>query len=639
MRTPALSAQVAAAEMASFAALTARPLIIAGNGPSAGHPPADRLPGDAVVFRINWFFLEPSYRFGQQVDAWFSAVPNQTMQTMLAEQIAAGRYQVDRICTPMRLAPGDGSTSDRPADSCPQFDSWAPISQHARLARHFMSRPGLPTTGLQALGFALAVGFGEIYLSGIDLYEDPALRYCYRIPPRAAQALKAHDKTPGYEPNHSRDSDLAFLLACQAEFPQARVYSVSDSAVLNQILPPAPAPPVGGSPGQVVPKVSALPDAAPSATSTTPGQVSDGPGPERVSGVPSPVRAELAPAGRYPASAIKGNTDGPPYQVIDGRKCAYLTLVSAPDYVHGGRALARSLRQVSDVPVIALVTPDVPANALTGPGVFTATAEPIANPYAETGSTPARFGSVFTKLHAWRADFLDRMIFLDADTVILKNIDHLFQMEGLAAAPDWGLELTDQFNTGLFATEPSRHTFLALLQLMGQVPSPDGGDQGFLNSCFPSWQRLDPGYNCLVRLASAHPELFREQDVAVLHFVGPKPWQAGRSEPGRAQLERQWLSFLDPQELRDLVFDLRSSGPAWDGRSGLARHLAAAARRAGRDGRFNAGRRLRRAVRLLDPAVAASRAAPLWDRWPFRVMPERLLKLAVALKQAGQRVA
>jgi hypothetical protein len=40
-------------EIASFAGLISRPLVIVGNGPSATLPPHKLIPADAVVFRMS----------------------------------------------------------------------------------------------------------------------------------------------------------------------------------------------------------------------------------------------------------------------------------------------------------------------------------------------------------------------------------------------------------------------------------------------------------------------------------------------------------------------------------------------------------------------------------------------------------
>ena len=75
-----------------------------------------------------------------------------------------------------------------------ELDSWSMPARHPRLARAFISRPGLPTTGMQALAFGLGVGFREIYLAGVDLYESKDSRYGYTVTQAAESALK--DKDP-----------------------------------------------------------------------------------------------------------------------------------------------------------------------------------------------------------------------------------------------------------------------------------------------------------------------------------------------------------------------------------------------------------------------------------------------------------
>ena len=57
-------------------------------------------------------------------------------------------------------------------------------------------------------------------------------------------------------------------------------------------------------------------------------------------------------------------------------------------------------------------------------------------------------GVTFTKLHSWRLTQYDKCVFLDADTIVLQNIDDLFERDPFAAAPDSGWP--DCFNSGVF---------------------------------------------------------------------------------------------------------------------------------------------------------------------------------------------
>src|SRR5215213_917124 len=329
MRSVPLTAQPGDVEIAAFADLVQRPLLIVGNGPSATLPPHHKIPADAVIFRMNWFFLESHYHFGSQVDAWFFSVPNQTLEASLGEEIRTRRYHIERLCSPMQLPSareGDRWGNQLLDVNLKQYDHWAVISRYPRLARYFMSRPGLPTTGMQALGFGLGLGFREVYLSGIDLYESKEARYGYTVSQKVAAGLLEKDLKPGYEDAHSIDNDLAFLQACLAEFPDADVYSLSESVNLAMFLPPGPE----------------ITDRPTMSIRTTPEL-----------GQPKERTAVMVPAvGPAKPITISAPRDGRLYEMLDDRKCAYVTVVSGPTYHHGIRALANSLRRVSSIPLL-----------------------------------------------------------------------------------------------------------------------------------------------------------------------------------------------------------------------------------------------------------------------------------------------
>jgi glycogenin glucosyltransferase len=55
---------------------------------------------------------------------------------------------------------------------------------------------------------------------------------------------------------------------------------------------------------------------------------------------------------------------------------------------------------------------------------------------------------------------------LDADCVVLRSIDDLFQREEFSAAPDAGWP--DCFNSGVFVFQPSKDTFNKLMLFASQ---------------------------------------------------------------------------------------------------------------------------------------------------------------------------
>ena len=211
-------------------------------------------------------------------------------------------------------------------------------------------------------------------------------------------------------------------------------------------------------------------------------------------------------------------------------------MVSGPNYHHGVRALANSLRRVSSIPLLALCTHDADQAALTASGIHVIEVPEIVNPN-RIRRIQARFAATYTKLNVFRLDFLDRLVYLDGDTVVLQNIDELFAGDDFAAAPDAGLDRANGkiFNSGVFAVTPSHELFHSLLDRLGNTASYDGGDQGFLNNIFTDWRRLPQEYNTTKRMFAHHPALFNAEEIKVLHYVGVKPWEPVK--PG-SQLRR-----------------------------------------------------------------------------------------------------
>ncbi|NWX50489.1 GLYG2 protein, partial [Steatornis caripensis] len=140
-------------------------------------------------------------------------------------------------------------------------------------------------------------------------------------------------------------------------------------------------------------------------------------------------------------------------------------------------------------------------------------------------------GVTFTKLHCWTLTHYSKCVFMDADTLVLCNVDELFDREEFSAAPDSGWP--DCFNSGVFVFRPSLETYNLLLQFATEHGSFDGGDQGLLNSFFSNWATADIGkhlpfvYNLSSSTVYTYIPAFNHfgRDAKVVHFLGAtKPW-------------------------------------------------------------------------------------------------------------------
>ncbi|XP_074477863.1 glycogenin-1b isoform X1 [Sebastes fasciatus] len=140
-------------------------------------------------------------------------------------------------------------------------------------------------------------------------------------------------------------------------------------------------------------------------------------------------------------------------------------------------------------------------------------------------------GVTFTKLHCWTLTHYSKCVFMDADTLVLSNIDELFDREELSAAPDPGWP--DCFNSGVFVFRPSMETYGKLLQFCTEHGSFDGGDQGVLNGFYSDWATADISkhlpfiYNLSSIAIYTYLPAFKQYggNAKVVHFLGQtKPW-------------------------------------------------------------------------------------------------------------------
>lgn len=230
-------------------------------------------------------------------------------------------------------------------------------------------------------------------------------------------------------------------------------------------------------------------------------------------------------------------------------KTAYASLLCNGDgYATGVEVLGKSLELAgSTIPRVVMVTADVGAEArdrLKRLGWLLRDVQPIGVPNSDQPLYP-RFSAVFTKLRAWQLCEFERIVFLDADTLVLKNIDALFERKHFAAAPDFFMP--DRFNSGVMVLEPSEVTFAEMMQALPLTATYDGGDQGFLNSYFSNWygmsieQRLPVGMNMphfIYQFMRGHPGLNAtlEHEAKVVHYMLQKPWLANVNLTGGSEI-------------------------------------------------------------------------------------------------------
>eukprot|EP00834_Sanchytrium_tribonematis_P006253 NODE_442_length_7350_cov_0.498552.p2 type:complete len:391 gc:universal NODE_442_length_7350_cov_0.498552:3402-2230(-) len=205
---------------------------------------------------------------------------------------------------------------------------------------------------------------------------------------------------------------------------------------------------------------------------------------------------------------------------------AYCTLVTSQDYVFAAQTLSKSLKKVTNYPLVVIVNKHIHYEPLNSYFDEIVPVEPLVSDDSRIELLERPLESTYTKFYAWTLDY-EKVVYLDADMLILKCIDDLFAKPELSAAPDVGWP--DCFNSGLMVLCPSFRTFEHLRFQATSQGSFDGADQGILNDFFPEWNRLPFLYNVTVSVEPVYsykPAYLRFKDkVKVLHFFGnAKPW-------------------------------------------------------------------------------------------------------------------
>ncbi|MGP3696223.1 glycosyltransferase [Rhodobacter sp. NSM] len=232
-----------------------------------------------------------------------------------------------------------------------------------------------------------------------------------------------------------------------------------------------------------------------------------------------------------------------------GSTRAYVTLVTNADYALGARALLRSLALSGTTADSVVMHTDVPDEALAplrslGARLVRVDLLPTSAEFNAAHARDALHARAaftkggkppfhtpldnFAKLRLWQLVEYESVVFIDADALVLRNVDRLFDYPEFCAAPNVYESLSDfhRMNSGVFTARPSDETFRRMLARL-DVPGAfwRRTDQSFLQEFFPEWQGLPVFCNMLQYVWFALPELWNWDQIRILHFQYEKPWQ------------------------------------------------------------------------------------------------------------------
>lgn len=258
---------------------------------------------------------------------------------------------------------------------------------------------------------------------------------------------------------------------------------------------------------------------------------------------------------------------------------AYVTLATNADYALGALALVNSIKATGTAADCVVLHTSVPQDGLTalraaGARLIAADLLDTSEEFNRTHAREALHARAaftkggkppfhtpldnFAKLRLWQLTEYTSVVFIDADALMLKNCDRLFDYPEFCAAPNVYESLADfhRLNSGVFTARPSEATFAAMLD---RLDRPGvfwrRTDQTFLQDFFPDWHGLPVFYNMLQYVWFNMPDLWSWDEIHILHYQYEKPWQDHDKADRLRPLIDLWRGFagqgprLDPASL------------------------------------------------------------------------------------------
>lgn len=249
---------------------------------------------------------------------------------------------------------------------------------------------------------------------------------------------------------------------------------------------------------------------------------------------------------------------------------AYVSILTTDNYVFGALVLWKSLMDTKPKhPFYLLITPNLSAETLKlleTSGVSLIKIDPIKNPILDNKNDRRYYN--YSKLNMWSLVQFEKIVYLDADMVVLHNIDELFEKPNMSSTNSggWLPDKKDwkQLNSGLVVLEPSMLVFDDMKSKVGKIEKEKGkGDQAFIHQYYSDWPdrkdlHLPHIYNvfdCHLRGYKKHHGYYVDENVRednkgydekrvkIIHFIGQhKPWHLVEEIKKKKEVDDEWAA-------------------------------------------------------------------------------------------------
>ena len=225
---------------------------------------------------------------------------------------------------------------------------------------------------------------------------------------------------------------------------------------------------------------------------------------------------------------------------------AYITLLSTNEYLDGVLVLHQSLKEVgAKYPLVVVVTNNInpySRNILSQKKIQTIEVENFfyrpecVKAFSAWGMPHWKYTAA--KIRIFGLTEFEKLVYLDSDMMVLRNIDHLFDCPDGSAAEDSSIifeeniESHKQLNSGLLVIVPSKEKEQKLIELSKTC---SGADQDLIRKLYANWIKqenlhLPNEYNIFNSFVPNYIKKgLRVEEFFVIHFIGKeKPFMTIR---------------------------------------------------------------------------------------------------------------
>ncbi|MFC3867530.1 alpha-2,3-sialyltransferase [Helicobacter equorum] len=219
--------------------------VIAGNGPSLANIDYSLLPKDFEVFRANQFFFEDKYFLGKSIKcAFINGIFNlPTSHLTLHTLKQKDEYKIDYLmCIQPGVIVGGGATQNTLSffpdvmDGCEYIKMLSVFNNSIMF--NYIHKDQAITTGVYMVAVAVALGYKELYIVGIDLYRDGG-KYAFSMKDKPNFFSLGFDKECKPADWHNAQTDIDALKLLEKEYG-VKIYILSESCPLKEYFPLAP---------------------------------------------------------------------------------------------------------------------------------------------------------------------------------------------------------------------------------------------------------------------------------------------------------------------------------------------------------------------------------------------------------------